>query len=312
MKAFVIGGAGFIGSHIVDELLEQNYEVIVIDNLSRGNKQWVPNTATFYELDILYDDLSSVFATELPDYVFHMAAQISVANSMASPGEDARMNILGTINVLQCAVDYQVKRFVFASSVAVYGIPDTLPLTEEHVLKPRSFYGISKASSEAYIKLFGELHQLNYSIFRFANVYGPRQNSHGEAGVIAVFADKILTGSSLFITGNGLQTRDFIYVKDIALACIQSLPLKQSMIINLGTNQHTSINALADIMMDVTGIHVMTKRVPANEGDISHSCVNNHLAKRTLEWQPMTSLRYGLRQTFVHLTLSQKIEHSKA
>lgn len=302
MKAFVIGGAGFIGSHIVDQLLLQNVDVVVIDNLSTGNKHWLPPNVTFYQLDMFDEELEHIFTLEKPDVVFHQAAQISVARSMAAPEEDARMNILGTINVLQCAVKTQVKRFIFASSAAVYGMPEQLPITEDHKLEPMSFYGMSKAFAEEYIRLFSTLRHLKYSIFRYGNVYGPRQNTHGEAGVIAIFFDRLFSGKPLSIYGDGTQTRDFIHVKDIAAACVKSMALTESTIMNLGTNQHVSINELVNYMMEVTGIKVMTNKMPRKNGDITDSYLDNQRALFQLGWRPSYTIIDGLSDMYQELS----------
>lgn len=294
MKAFVIGGAGFIGSHIVDQLLLKNVDVVVIDNLSTGNKHWLPPNVVFYELDMFDKELERIFVLEKPDVVFHQAAQISVARSMDAPEEDARMNILGTINVLQCAVKVQVKRFIFASSAAVYGIPDQLPISEEHKIDPASFYGMSKAFAEEYIRLFSTLRHLKYSIFRYANVYGPRQNAQGEAGVIAIFFDRLLAGKPLTIYGDGTQTRDFIHVKDIATACVKSMTLTESTIMNLGTNQSVSINELVKYLMEITDTTVITNQMPRKKGDITNSYLDNQQALSQLDWQPGYTIIDGL------------------
>ncbi len=306
MKAFVIGGAGFIGSHIVDQLLSQKVDVVVIDNLSNGRKHWLPPVVTFYELDMFDQELEDVFEIEKPDFVFHQAAQISVAKSMTAPAEDARMNILGTINVLQCAVKFQVKRFIFASSAAVYGMPEYLPISEEHRIEPASFYGMSKAFAEEYIRLFSTLRQLKYSIFRYGNVYGPRQNTHGEAGVIAIFFDRLFSGESLTIYGDGTQTRDFIHVKDVAAACVKSMTLNESSIMNLGTNKSVSINDLIRHIMEVTGMTVVTNRMPRKKGDIIHSYLDNKQALLQLDWQPVYTIIDGLYDMYQNLKKDYK------
>lgn len=307
MKALIIGGAGFIGSHIAEELLHDGLDVVVIDNLSSGKTKWIPSAATFYKMDMFDNDLEEVFAMERPDYVFHQAAQISVAKSMTAPAEDARMNILGTINVLQCAIAYNVKRFIFASSAAVYGAPEILPLVEDQDLHPTSFYGMSKAFAEEYIRLFSSLRQLDYSIFRYANVYGPRQDTEGEAGVIAVFLDKLFAGDPLTIYGDGSQTRDFVHVKDVARACAMSIKLEESTVINLSACESTSINALVDTMMKVTGIHSMVQKLPAKNGDILHSYLDNSVARAKLGWTPKISLEQGLLETFNHIAANRKV-----
>lgn len=298
MKAFVIGGAGFIGSHIVDELLHNQVDVVIIDNLSSGSRNWIHGNVTFYEMDMFDNDLDHVFAVERPDYVFHQAAQISVSQSMLAPSEDARMNILGTINVLQCAVKYGVKRFIFSSSAAVYGFPEQLPISESHNINPISFYGMSKAFAEQYIRMFSAQSNLKYSIFRYANVYGPRQNSLGEAGVIAIFLDHLITGKPLTIYGEGTQSRDFIHVKDIAAACIKSIGQKESFIMNLGTGNNISINELVAHIRNLTTTDVKTNKQPSRQGDISHSYLDNTAAREHLGWEPVYSIAEGLTDTY--------------
>ncbi|HLQ96197.1 MAG TPA: NAD-dependent epimerase/dehydratase family protein [Pseudogracilibacillus sp.] len=301
MKALVTGGAGFIGSHIVDALLQEGLEVVVIDNLSNSNREHISSAVKLYEIDMFDQELENVFAQERPDFVFHQAAQISVARSMSAPEEDARMNILGTIHVVQCAMKYQVKRFIFASSAAVYGKPEFLPISENQVLQPTSFYGMSKAFAEEYIRLFSSLGDMKYSIFRYANVYGPRQNINGEAGVIVIFLNKLLAGKPLNIYGDGLQTRDFIYVKDIARACIKALLARESNIINLSTNKRISIRSLADTLSNITGEIRPIQHLPAKEGDILHSSLDNQLAREKLGWSPNKRLEQGLLETYNYI-----------
>lgn len=307
MKALVTGGAGFIGSHIVDALLEKGLDVIVIDNLSNSNSEYIAKGVVFYEMDMFDQNLEKVFAKEQPDFVFHQAAQISVAKSMSAPEEDARMNILGTIHVAQCALKNHVKRFIFASSAAVYGMPETLPIMETNPLHPTSFYGMSKAFAEEYIRLFSSLGSMKYSIFRYANVYGPRQNINGEAGVVVIFLNKLLAGEALNIYGDGLQTRDFIYVKDIAHACTKSILTDESHIINLSTNKKISIRTLADLLSEITGILNPINHLPAKEGDILHSALDNQLAHKKLDWVPEKTIEQGLLETFEYIRYQSQV-----
>lgn len=301
MKALVVGGAGFIGSHIVDELLLRQIEVIVIDNRSSGNHEWENDEVTFYEMDIFDQELDRVFAVERPDIVFHQAAQISVARSMAAPEEDAHINIMGTIYLLKCAVKHHVKQFIFASSAAVYGVPEYLPVDESHPINPSSFYGLSKSLAETYIRLFGMTYGLKYCIFRYANVYGPRQNSQGEAGVISIFFDRLISSMPLTIYGDGTQTRDFIYVKDVATACIQSIGRTHAATVNLGTNNQLSLNDLIDQLMKTTGVSVFTTYKTVKDGDIAYSCLDNQLAQNTLDWLPNYTIIEGLTETYQYL-----------
>lgn len=307
MKALVAGGAGFIGSHIVDQLLLERFEVVVIDNRSSGTHTWPNDKVTFYEMDIFDQELDHVFAVEQPDVVFHQAAQISVARSMAAPEEDAHTNIIGTIYLLKCAVKHHVKQFIFASSAAVYGTPKYLPVDETHPINPSSFYGLSKSLAETYICLFGITYGLNYSIFRYANVYGPRQSSQGEAGVVSIFLDQLISGMPLSIYGDGAQTRDFIYVKDVAAACVQSINKTDNRIINLGTNSQLSLNDLIQQIAEITGVSVVTSTKPAKEGDIAHSCLNNQLAMKTLNWQPRYTMKEGLTETYQSILLVKEV-----
>lgn len=301
MKALVVGGAGFIGSHIVDQLLLAEFEVVVVDNRSSGTHAWQNDKIAFYEMDIFDQELDRVFAVENPDIVFHQAAQISVARSMAAPEEDAHLNIMGTIYLLKCAVKYHVKQFIFASSAAVYGAPEYLPVDESHPINPSSFYGLSKSLAETYIRLFGMTYGLKYCIFRYANVYGPRQNSQGEAGVISIFFDRLISGLPLTIYGDGTQTRDFIYVKDVAVACVQSIGRTGAATINLSMNRGLSLNDLINQLIEITGEPVFTTNKPVKSGDIAYSCLDNQLARHTLDWQPHYTITEGLIETHRYL-----------
>ncbi|MFJ8246324.1 NAD-dependent epimerase/dehydratase family protein [Peribacillus asahii] len=300
MKCLVTGGAGFIGSHIVDELLAQNFEVIVIDNLSTGNISNLSDKVKFYNMDILDSDVQQVFSKEKPDYVIHHAAQVSVPFSMNNPLNDAEININGTINLLEEAVKNNVSKFIFASSAAVYGFPNQISIDENHNTKPISPYGMSKLTAENYIKMYSDIHGIDYTIFRYANVYGPRQDVKGEAGVVAIFVEKLLNNKKCTIFGDGKQTRDFIYVKDIATANVKALNSKSSskQVLNLGLNERTSIIELFNIIREFTSNSSHSPIYSdCRSGDIKHSCLSNIEAKNVLNWLPQYDVDKGLQET---------------
>jgi UDP-glucose 4-epimerase len=222
MKAVITGGTGFIGSHLVDELVSLGYKVHVIDNLSTGHRDYVHPQAVLHVLDIRDPEIRDLILSERPDVVFHQAAQTDVSRSMQDPMYDTSINILGTVNLLSACCQASVKKFVYASSCAVYGDLKAEPIREDSVTRPVSFYGISKLTSESYIRVFHHLYGLSYTILRYANVYGPRQTAIGEGGVIAVFLNRMQHGLPLVIHGDGEQTRDFVYVKDVVKAKYQS------------------------------------------------------------------------------------------
>ncbi|WP_307794997.1 NAD-dependent epimerase/dehydratase family protein [Alkalihalobacillus sp. BA299] len=240
----VTGGASFIGSHIVDLLLKTGYEPIIIDNLSTGEKENIPKNITMYKMDILSSEVINVFSKEKPDYVIHQAAQVDVTRSMKSPLTDASVNIMGTLNLLKYCKTFKIKKFIYASTSAVYGNTSDCSITEYFPIQPISYYGVSKHSSELYIKLFHHQYHLPYTILRYANVYGPRQTPKGEGGVISIFIKKLLKSEIPIIFGDGNQTRDFIYVKDVANANIRSLSYGDNKVINISRNEKVTINEL--------------------------------------------------------------------
>lgn len=298
MKVLVTGGAGFIGSHIVDQLISNNYEAIVVDNLSTGKEENINPAAVFYKVDITnYQDLNKVFSEEKPDYVIHQAAQISVQNSIINPSFDADINIIGTVNLLSCCVKFGSKKIIFASSAAVYGNPIYLGIDEAHSVQPLSFYGISKQIAEHYIKVFSGLYNLKYTILRYANVYGIRQDPKGEGGVVSLFVDKLLNDELPAIFGDGKQTRDFIYVEDIALANLAAIYSGDGETINISTNQPMSIIELLKMMNEICGTSIKAVYAEVRQGDIRESYLNNTKAKQILAWEPVHSLYEGLRLT---------------
>lgn len=297
MQILVTGGAGFIASNIVDELINDGYQVIVVDNLSSGKKENLNKNAEFYHMDIRDAELEKVFKDNSITHVIHHAAQIDVQKSVAEPIFDAENNILGTINLLEKCRDYGVEKIIYASSAAVYGEPDYLPIDEKHSIKAMSPYGISKYTPEKYIKMYSKLYNIKYSIFRYANVYGPRQDPKGEGGVISIFVDKMLAGEKPVIFGDGKQTRDFIYVNDIVKANIMALNKGDNILVNISTETRESINDLIKYLNDILNSNIEANYELARKGDILHSSLDSDKAKELLKWEAEYDLKAGLRQT---------------
>ncbi|WP_217562279.1 NAD-dependent epimerase/dehydratase family protein [Paenibacillus sp. GbtcB18] len=297
MKVLVTGGAGFIASHIVDKLIEQEFEVICVDNLSSGKKENVNPKAVLYEEDITSTQLRDIFDVEKPDYVIHQAAQIDVQRSITDPNHDAYINIIGTINLLENCKNFGVKKLVYASSAAVYGNPNYDVVDELHPIAPLSPYGISKYVPEFYIKTYNHAFDLNYTILRYSNVYGIRQVVKGEGGVIAIFVDKLLKNEPLVVYGDGSQTRDFINVSDIAEANVQALHYGDNHVFNVSRNEKININELIGILSKIKGEPISPIYKPFRTGDILHSCLSNEKALSLLNWVPKVSLEEGLLKT---------------
>ncbi|NIK78350.1 UDP-glucose 4-epimerase [Paenibacillus castaneae] len=296
MNIIVTGGAGFIGSHIVDLLVENNHSVMIIDDLSTGEISNINQKATFINKDIL-DNLEYEFKEFRPDYVIHHAAQVDVNSSMIDPISDSKSNIVGTINLLNHCVKYNTKKIVYASSAAIYGVPEYLSIDEKHPITPLSCYGISKFTPEQYIKTYSTLYDFDYTILRYSNVYGERQSSKGEGGVVSIFLNKLLSGEVPVIHGDGEQTRDFIYVKDVARANYSALFLGSKKTCNISTNTRISIKALYAMLTESMGIKKIepistTSRV----GDILHSVLDNKLAFHELDWSPKYSVEQGIEE----------------
>jgi len=297
MKVLVTGGAGFIGSHIVDALAERGHDVAVLDNLTTGRKGFVREDAELYVGDVNGDELRQAIGRFKPEIVIHHAAQIDVQASLKRPVFDAEVNILGTIRLLEACRDYGVAKIVYASSAAVYGMPEKLPIDETHGIRPMSFYGISKYVPEHYIQTFGELYGLDYTVLRYANVFGERQDPRGEGGVVSIFADRLLRGETPVIFGDGEQTRDFVYVKDVAAANVAALDRGGKGVYNVSRNERTSVNELLRVMCELSGAPFAPEYRDARSGDIAHSRLDNARARRDLDWSPETPLREGLRAT---------------
>src|SRR4026209_345486 len=271
-KILVTGGAGFIGSHVVDLFVAQGYEVVIVDDLSTGRASNLNPAAKFYQVDIRSPQLREVFEAEKPDYVSHHAAQMDVRRSVAQPLFDADINILGSINVIETAKDFNVKRIIYISTGgAVYGEPERLPCDESHPINPICQYGASKHTVEHYLYMYHVNYGLKYTVLRYPNVFGPRQDPHGEAGVVAIFTGKMLAGEAVMINGDGDQTRDFVYVGDCAKANHLALTVDhQPGIYNLGWGRPTSINEICSVLVDITGYTLLVEHGAAKVGETRH------------------------------------------
>ena len=307
-RALVTGGAGFIGSHVADLLLANGFEVTIFDNLVSGNRDQVPKNASFHEMDITDERASKLVRESGFDVICHLAAQIDVRKSVADPAYDSRVNIGGTLNLLE-AVRQSGKsstRFVFSSTGgAVYGDLVAPPTTEEAPKDPQSPYGTAKLSVEYYMGYYARVHGLETVALRYSNVYGPRQDPHGEAGVVAIFCNRLLDGTPLTIFGDGKQTRDYVYVGDVAranlLAATRSLPAIGALdarAFNVGTSVETDVVELAQLLREIAGTNVEAKHAPERPGEQKRSAVDTRKAQRVLGWQPTMSLREGLTETY--------------
>ena len=295
MKIAVTGGCGFIGSHTVDILIEKGHDVVAYDNLSTGSLENLNAAASFYQGDVEdRTQLDAFFTKEKPNAVMHMAAQIDVQASLKNPSYDANINIMGTVNMLDLCKKYGVKRFVYSSSAAIYGNPEYLGVDEKHPKNPESFYGYSKLVPETYIRMFCNSGNMTYGILRYANVYGPRQKAKGEGGVVAIFTDRMNRNQDCFVFGDGEQTRDFIYVKDIAKANATALESTECFTVNVSTAEAVSVNNLFDIMKLQYGYQKNVIYKLERPGDITHSWLTNELIKSVLKWEPKYNLKTGI------------------
>jgi len=300
MNILVTGGAGFIGSHVVDAYINDNHNVVIVDDMSRGRKEFINPRATFHQISISDPQLANIIQKESIKVISHHAAQISVSDSVKNPVKDAESNIIGTLQLLQNAVECGVDKFIFASTGgAIYGEQDYFPASEDHPQKPTSPYGLSKLSVEGYLKFYKEQYGLKSIIFRYGNVFGPRQNPNGEAGVVAIFNNRLLKGQAPIINGDGEQTRDYIFVRDVVSANLLALKLNGSDTFNVGTGQETSVNELTHLILEVAESNIKVKASKKNNFEQRRSCLDCKKLKGSLNWSPKVSLKEGLSETFI-------------
>ncbi len=298
MRVLLTGGAGFIGSHVAEQLLARGHEVAVVDDLSTGKRENFPEDALFYELDVR-SGCAGVFEEFGPQALCHQAAQMYVRRSVREPDFDADVNVLGTLRLLENCVEHDVEKVVFASTGgAVYGEQREFPAAEDHAQYPVSPYGVSKLAGERYLHFYRTQYGLTYAALRYANVYGPRQDPHGEAGVVAIFCGNLAAGGESKINGTGEQTRDYVYVEDVARANVLALEGEApSGAYNVGTGIETSVNELYEILREASGKDLLPAHGPAKPGEQLRSSIDPTAAGRVLGWRPETDLAAGLKQT---------------
>jgi UDP-glucose 4-epimerase len=300
MNILVTGGAGFIGSHVVDKLIENGYGVIVVDNLSSGKVENLNRNALFYEQSIEDEEMMErIFSLHRPEYVFHLAAQASVAISVREPVRDAETNIIGSLVLLEKSIKYGVKKFIFSSTGgAIYGENvKVFPTPETETPHPISPYGIAKYSTEMYLEFFAREYGLKYTVLRYANVYGPRQDPYGEAGVVAIFTERMLRGEEVHIFGDGEYVRDYVYVDDVVRANLLAMEKGDNEVFNIGTGRGTTVNQLFKLLKEITGYDKEPVYKPPRKGDVRKSILDYTKAKEKLGWEPKVSLEEGLKLT---------------
>ncbi len=310
MKALVTGGAGFIGSTLVDRLLAEGHSVDVVDDLSSGSLANLTEARAnrdhqlkVHQVDIRQESVVDLITRREPEVIFHLAAQVDVRVSVARPAHDAGINIIGSINVLEGARQAGSRKVVFASSGGtIYGepAPSELPVKESHPQQPLSPYGVAKRVVTDYLNAYRELYELEYTSLALANVYGPRQDPHGEAGVVAIFAGLLLDGKGCTIFGDGRQTRDFVYVDDVVDAFVRAADRGSGLLCNIGTGVETSVNELYAVMADVAGVPGEPTRGPARAGELARSALDPGRAKLHLGWTPWTDLRAGVTEVLAY------------
>lgn len=298
MRVMVTGGAGFIGSHLVDACIAAGHDVIAVDDLSTGKRENIHPSASFYLADIRSPELARVFQTERPDVVYHLAAKANVRESMEQPLLYADVNVLGSLSVLECCRRYATRKIVYASTGgAAYGEPQFLPVSEDHPINPLDPYGASKHHVEHYLFLYWRNYGLDFTVLRYPNVFGPRQDPLGEAGVVAIFTLQMLTGGQPIINGDGEQLRDYVHVLDVVRANLLALEEGSGGVYNVGSGSGTSVNRIFEILADLTGFRGERLHRPAKQGEVSRIYLDAGRAARDLGWRPSMSLAEGLRST---------------
>ena len=307
-KVLVTGGAGFIGSHVVDLFVSKGYEVVIVDDLSTGRVSNLNPAAKFYEIDIRDPKLRDIFDAERPDYISHHAAQMDVRRSVAQPLFDADVNILGSINVIECAKEFGIKHFVYISSGgAAYGEPERVPCVETDPINPICQYGASKHTVEHYLYMYYVNYGMNYTVLRYPNVFGPRQDPRGEAGVVAIFTGKMLLGEPVLINGDGEQTRDYVFVGDCARANYLAVTIDHAPgIYNIGWGLPTSVNQIFTGLAAITEYNQPAQHGPAKLGETRHIYLDASKARKDLGWAPTSTLEEGLRETVEYFRTSEK------
>ena len=300
MKVLVTGGAGFIGSHVVDALVKRGMEVVVIDDLSTGFERNLNASAKLYRLSICSDQLKKVFELEKPQFVTHLAAQTVVTKSISDPSMDAQINILGSLNVISNCAIFGVRKIVYSSSCALYGTPEYLPVDERHPINALSPYGVSKHTVEHYLYQHQYLYGLSYMALRYANVYGPRQNPRGEGGVVAIFAGKLLAGEQPTIFGSGDKSRDYVYVDDIVQGNLLAMESEEIGICNLGTGIETCDQTVFETISRECVYPNSPQYTKERPGEIKRMCLNSSLAVDKLGWKPQVGFEEGIEKTVRH------------
>jgi UDP-glucose 4-epimerase len=299
MRALVTGGAGFIGSHLMDRLLALGHEVTVLDDLSRGRREQVDARARLVVQDVADPAVCDLVAAERFEVVFHLAAQMDVRRSMLDPVYDARVNVLGSLHLLEGARRGGTRAFVFASTGgAVYGENQPIPARETDPTEPVSIYGASKLAVEKYLGVYRAGYGLDYAVLRLANVYGPRQDPHGEAGVVAIFCERLLAGRRCVVNGDGRQTRDYVYVADVVEAFVGAMQLRGAHVFNVGTGVETDVLAIHETLRRLAGSSEPPEHAPAKAGEQRRSAVDAALAGQVLAWRPRVDLEEGLAATW--------------
>lgn len=309
MKILVTGGAGFIASHIVDAYIVDGHELVIMDDLSTGKKEFINPKARFYQVDIRNrEEIETIIEKEKPHVINHHAAQISVRESVADPINDAQINILGFLNLLEAGRKNGLKKIILASSGGVvYGESSIIPTPESYTpLTPQSPYGITKLASEYYLNYFYQSFKIPFIALRYGNVYGPRQNPHGEAGVVAIFTLKLLIGETPIINGDGKQTRDYVYVGDVVEANRKALISDKTGAFNIGTSEETDVEEIFNTLKRLTGSNLEAKYGPAKAGEQKRCCLDCKLAAKILNWQVKTTFEEGLHQTVEYFKKYEK------